>query len=131
MKHKWEASPFKTPLSRARGLGSTGGFHHWWLQRITAVSNIIVIVWGIWAVLNLVGTDLSYVQAWFHDPLNAIFLSLFIVSTFTHAALGVQVVLEDYVHCEVTKVTSLFALRIIMTGAAIAALFCVIKLSLS
>ena len=127
---KWEASQYKNPLARARGLGSTGGFDHWWLQRVTAFSNFFLMAWAICSVLGLVGADYTTFVTWMAQPVHAILMSLFIVSTFTHAALGIQVVLEDYVHCELTKVLSLIALRLVMTGLAVAALFSILKIAI-
>ncbi len=127
---KWQASPFKNPLARARGLGSTGkGFDHWWLQRVTAFSNFFLMVWAIYSVVGLVGADYETFTLWLAVPVHAILLSLFIVSTFTHAALGLQIVIEDYVHCELSKVLSLIAVRLVLTGLAVAALFSILKIA--
>ncbi|PZP56709.1 MAG: succinate dehydrogenase, hydrophobic membrane anchor protein [Micavibrio aeruginosavorus] len=128
---KWEASPFKNPLARSRGLGSTGkGFDHWWMQRVTAFSNFFLMIWAVCAVIGLIGSDYAAFTLWLAEPVHAILLSLFIVSTFTHAALGLQVVIEDYVHCELSKAISLIALRLVMTGLAVAALFSIIKIAI-
>ncbi len=131
MKLKWQDTPYKNPIARARGYGSAkSGYDHWWLQRVTAVSNLILMVWAVWAVLHIIGADYEYFTAWLAMPVHAIPLSLFILSTFTHAALGLQVVIEDYVHCEMSKASSLIALRLVMTGLAVAALFSILKIAL-
>ena len=131
MSNKWAASPFKNPLARARGLGSLkSGFDHWWLQRVTAVSNLFLMLWAIFSVLTLIGVDLEGLRVWLSYPLHAILLSLFIISSFTHAALGLQVVIEDYVHCEMTKIVSLISLRLVCTGLAVAGLFSILKIAL-
>ena len=131
MTHKWEASPFKNPIARAQGLGSLkSGFDHWWLQRITAIANLFLMVWAIWSVLSLAGADYTTFTTWLAVPCNAILLSLFIISVCTHAALGLQIIIEDYVHTELTKVLSLIALRIVFTGLAVAALFSILKIAL-
>ncbi len=131
MSHKWEAAPFKNPLARARGLGSAKtGYDHWWLQRVTAIANLFLMVWAICAVLGLTGADYTTFVTWLAQPVHAILLSLFVVSTFTHAALGIQIVIEDYVHTEITKVLSLIALRLVLTGLAVAALFSILKIAI-
>lgn len=131
MSNKWAESEFKNPLARARGLGSTGtGFDHWWLQRVTACSNLFLMLWAICSVVGLVGVDYEGFTTWLAQPIHAILLSLFIVSTFTHAALGLQIIIEDYVHCEISKVISLIALRLVLTGLAVAALFSILKIAI-
>lgn len=131
MTSKWEFSEYKNPLARARGTGSIKhGFQHWWLQRLTAVSNFLLVIWAIFAVVGLIGTSYEDFTFWLAQPLNAILLSLFILSSFIHAALGLQVVIEDYVHTEITKVVSLMAVRLILTGLAVAALFSILKIAL-
>lgn len=131
MTHKWEASPFKNPIARAQGLGSLkSGFDHWWMQRITAIANLLLMVWAVWSVLTLVGADYTTFVTWLATPCNAILLSIFIISVCTHAALGLQVVIEDYVHTEITKVLSLIALRIGFISLAIAALFSILKIAI-
>ena len=131
MTHKWEASPFKNPIARAQGLGSLkSGFDHWWLQRITAIANLFLMLWAVWSVLALIGADYETFVTWLAVPYHAILLSLFIISVCTHAALGLQIIIEDYVHTELTKVLSLIALRIVFTGLAVAALFSILKIAL-
>ena len=130
MTHKWEASRFKNPIARAEGLGSLkSGFDHWWMQRVTACSNIFLMIWAIWSVLTLTGADYTTFITWLAMPCHAILLSLFIISTFIHAALGLQIVIEDYVHTELTKVISLIALRLFFTALAVAALFSILKIA--
>lgn len=130
MTHKWEASQFKNPIARAEGLGSLkSGFDHWWLQRITACANFLLAIWAIWSVLTLVGANYEVFTTWLAVPIHAILLALFILSTCMHAALGLQIVIEDYVHCEISKVLSLIALRLFFTGLAVAALFSILKIA--
>lgn len=131
MSGKWEFSEYKNPLARARGTGSLKhGFEHWWMQRLTAVANLFLMCWAICAVVGLVGADYETFTLWLAHPAHAVLLSLFIISTFTHAALGLQIVIEDYVHAEMTKVLSLMAVRLILTGLAVAALFSIVKIAI-
>jgi succinate dehydrogenase / fumarate reductase membrane anchor subunit len=96
------------PLGRARGLGSAKhGVQHWRAQRVSAVALIPLTLWFVYSVVHLTGADQKIVLTWLHKPASAILMSLFIVATFYHLALGVQVVIEDYVHREGVKVTTM------------------------
>ncbi len=88
----------RSPLGRARGLGSAkNGTHHWLAQRITAIALIPLTVWLIWSVLSMANANFVEFTNWLYDPINATLMILFIVAGFHHAQLGLQVVIEDYV----------------------------------
>jgi len=107
------ASNLKSPLGQVRYLGSArDGTHHWWLQRLTAVALIPLVVWFVISVIAMVGADYLAFQAWVASPLTATLLILLVVATFYHASLGVQVVIEDYVHHGAAK----FALLLLLKG---------------
>lgn len=128
---KWEPSPYKNPLSRARGLGAAhDGPHHWMMQRVTALTNIPLTLWAVWSILHLAKADYATFQDWIAELPNPVLLSLFVISTFYHAALGLQIVIEDYVHCECAKIASLLAVKVGLFGLAATALFCILKLAL-
>ncbi len=130
MPWKWEYAEFKHPMARARGLGSArSGYTHWAWQRITAISNIFLVLWGMWSVTHLAGTDYAGFHNWLSQPLHAIPFALFIISVFTHAAIGLQVVLEDYMHHEGRKVLSIVAIRLLAIGLAVAGLFSIVKIA--
>ena len=101
------------PLAIARGLGSAkDGVGHWWLQRLTAMALLLLSPWFGWLVLGLIGADHYSVRQTLAEPLNASLLLAFVLSLFWHAQLGLQVVIEDYVHgwLEITlQVTIKFA----------------------
>jgi succinate dehydrogenase / fumarate reductase membrane anchor subunit len=87
------------PLARARGHGSArDGVHHWLAQRASAVLLVLLAAWLLYAVLALAGADHAAVRAFLAQPLNAALMLLLLVSLFHHAMLGLQVVIEDYVH---------------------------------
>jgi len=87
----------RTPLARARGLGSAkDGLHHWWLQRITAVALVPLVVWFAISLVMLSGSDYSAVRAWIGSPLVMVLLILTIAVGLHHGQLGMQVVYEDY-----------------------------------
>ena len=89
----------RTPISRARGLGSgKTGTEHFWVQRVTAVVLALLVPWLVGLLVSLAGAELGAVQAAIARPWNAILLAAFVVALFWHAKLGIQVVIEDYVH---------------------------------
>ena len=90
-------SDTRTPLSRARGLGSAKeGVHHWWMQRVTAIALIPLVVWFAISLVMLSGADFAVVRAWIGSPLVMVLLTLTIGVGLYHGQLGLQVVWEDY-----------------------------------
>ncbi len=120
----------ETPIARVRGLGSArSGAHHWWLERLTSVSTLILFVWLIVSLLRLPALDHAAVTEWLRAPLAAVPMLLLIVSTFWHAKLGMQVLIEDYVHEEGWKFFSITLLNFFVIGAAALAFFSVLKIA--
>lgn len=119
-----------TAIGRVRGLGSArSGVSHWWMQRVTAVANIALLTWFIVSLLRLPRLDYFNVATWLREPVAAVPMVLFIASVFYHFRLGVQVMIEDYLHEEGGKLVALLALNFyVIAGAAIAA-FAVLKLA--
>jgi succinate dehydrogenase / fumarate reductase, membrane anchor subunit len=122
----------RSPLGRAVGLGSAKeGVEHWWLQRITAVALVPLGLWFVIAIIRLVGADVESVRDWVGSPLPAILLVLLLIATFYHAALGLQVVVEDYVHTELTKLGLLIVVRLACFGFAVAGIFAVVSMAVA
>lgn len=120
----------RTPLGRARGLGSAkGGTHHWWMQRLTSIALLPLVIWFIVAMIGRLGADHGAVSAWLASPLTAVLMILFVVVTFHHTQLGLQVVIEDYVHSEGVKFTLLTAIKLASIALAVAAVFAVLKIA--
>jgi succinate dehydrogenase / fumarate reductase membrane anchor subunit len=89
----------RDPLATARGLGTAkDGVNHWWLQRLTAVALMLLTPWFAWFALHMIGADQLTTRELIARPLNATLLSAFVLSLLWHARLGLQVVVEDYVH---------------------------------
>ena len=89
----------RDPLAVARGLGSAkGGTQHWWVQRLTAVALLLLTPWLLALLIGLIGADQYTVRMALAQPLTASLLLAFVLSLFWHAQLGLQVVVEDYVH---------------------------------
>jgi len=102
----------RSPLGRARGLGSAkDGTHHWWGQRVTAIAMVPLLIWFVASVVSLAGAPLADVKAWIASPFVAVPLLALIVAVFHHAQLGLQVVIEDYIHAEGVKLVLLLAVK--------------------
>jgi succinate dehydrogenase / fumarate reductase membrane anchor subunit len=119
-----------TDLGRVRGLGAAkDGVHHWWLQRVTAVANIVLVLWFIFSLVRLPGLDYTSVTLWLRQPVAAVPMLLLIVSVFWHFRLGVQVFIEDYVHGP-ARIIAMLALSFYTLAGAAAAVFAVFKIAL-
>jgi succinate dehydrogenase / fumarate reductase, membrane anchor subunit len=122
----------RSPLGRAIGLGSAKeGVEHWWLQRITAVALVPLSLWFVIAIIRLVGADSDGVRDWVGNPLPAIMLVLLLIATFYHAALGLQVVIEDYIHGELTKLGLVVIVRLGCFALAVAGMFAVLSMAVA
>jgi succinate dehydrogenase / fumarate reductase membrane anchor subunit len=121
----------RSPLSRAIGLGSAKeGVEHWWAQRVTALALVPLTLWFVIVVIELAGADRSLFVEWVRHPLPAVFLVLLLIATFYHGALGLQVVIEDYVENEALRFGLLIAMRLAAIVFAARGIFAVLKLSL-
>ena len=101
----------KTPRARAQGLGSAkSGAMHFWHQRATAAILVPFVIWFVYVVVRLTGADLSEVRHFFANPINASLMLIFVLAGLYHMTLGVQVIIEDYIHRESTKL-ALFVLN--------------------
>lgn len=120
-----------TSIGRVRGLGSAhSGTHHWLVQRYTAVGNLIAGLWLIFSLLGLKQYDYATVLGWAARPVSAAALALLVISTFWHARLGLQVVVEDYVHEEANKVGAMILLNLATIGGAVFGLLCILRIAL-
>lgn len=122
----------QSKLGRVRGLGSTReGVHHWWAQRMSSVALLPLSLWFVYSLINLAGSDYTAFQAWAGEFGNSVFLVLLVVTTFHHAQLGLQVVIEDYVHSEMWKMGMLLFVKYGSVLFAASAIFAVLKISLA
>lgn len=126
------ATPIAASTAHVRGLGAAGaGAHHWWLERLTSVATLLLFVWLIVSLLLLPSLNHKAMTEWLRSPLAAVPMLLLILSTFWHLKLGLQVVIEDYVHDEGNKFFSLLLLNFAAVAAATLALFSVLKIALT
>jgi len=120
----------QTPLGKFLGLGSAKeGTHHWWSQRVTAVALVPLTLWFVAALLGMDGYTHAAVVAWMAQPLNSILLILLVVVMLHHSQLGLQVVVEDYVHAGGLKVLILMLSRFAHVAAGVAAVYSIVVLS--
>jgi succinate dehydrogenase / fumarate reductase membrane anchor subunit len=119
-----------TPLARVRGLGAArSGTEHFWRQRLTAVANVPLVIAFVFIVVALLGRNHAAVVQILGSPLIAVILLLFILSITTHMRIGMQVIIEDYVHDEGTKLVMLMANTFFAIAIALACAFALLMLS--
>ncbi|HEX7801808.1 MAG TPA: succinate dehydrogenase, hydrophobic membrane anchor protein [Pseudoxanthomonas sp.] len=122
---------YRTPLKDVRGLGSAKeGTHHFIVQRLTALALIVLTCWFLYFVLGLMKADYLTAADAVAKPWNAILLVAFLVTMFWHAQLGIQVVIEDYVHSHGLALTAQIAVRFICILGALASVFAVVRIAL-
>jgi len=124
------AGKMSTPLSRVRGLGSAkSGTEHFWRQRLTAVANVPLTIAFVFIVIGLLGRNHAAVVQILGSPLVAVIMLLFIVSITTHMRIGMQVIIEDYVHDEGHKFFLLMANTFFAFAVGLASAFAILMLS--
>jgi succinate dehydrogenase / fumarate reductase membrane anchor subunit len=122
----------RDPIALARGLGSAkDGLRHWWVQRLTAVALMLLTPWFVYLVLGLIGADQFTVHTTLAQPLNATLLLAFVFALFWHAQLGLQVVVEDYVHVAWLEISLQIAIKFVYTLAALASALAIGRLVFS
>jgi succinate dehydrogenase / fumarate reductase membrane anchor subunit len=121
----------RSPLGHVLGLGSAkDGTSHWWAQRVSAVGLVLLGLWFLLSLTNIPGFAQSQVTHWIGNPWNSVMLLLLCGTLAWHSSLGVQVVIEDYVHGPLLKVVALLLNRFAHVFAAIAAAYAVLRISL-
>lgn len=111
----------RDPIATARGLGSAkDGVSHWWLQRLTAIALALLTPWFIWFVVRQVGADQGQVRAAIASPVTASLLLSYVIALMWHARLGLQVVVEDYIHGWL-EVALQIAIKLVFAFAMVAA----------
>jgi succinate dehydrogenase / fumarate reductase, membrane anchor subunit len=121
----------RSQLGRARGLGAAkAGVAEWWLQRVTAVALVPLTLWFICAALRLVGASHDELLAWIGGPVPVVLFISLVLATFYHLALGLQVIIEDYVPGEVARLATLLVIKGVLFLLALTCLVSILKLGL-
>lgn len=119
-----------TPLNRVLGLGTAkGAAEHWWVQRMTAVALLPLGLWLAYELLTLPGFDYASVATWVREPVTSILLILLVMAAGYHSALGIQVVIEDYVTGKGARAATLMASTLAHVALTIAAVFALLRIA--
>jgi succinate dehydrogenase / fumarate reductase membrane anchor subunit len=114
---------FRTELGRVRGLGAAKeGVHHWWMQRVSAIALVPLTLWFVIVLIAHTGADYAATRAWLGSPVTFGLMVLLTGATFYHAQLGLQVVIEDYVHREGWKIALILVTKLASLVLALVAL---------
>jgi succinate dehydrogenase / fumarate reductase membrane anchor subunit len=120
----------RTPLGRVRGLGSAkSGTHDFWLQRLTAIAGVPLVLAGLALIISLTGRSYSGVKQILASPLVAVLLMLFVIALVTHMKIGIQIVIEDYVHEKTQKLTLVMLNNFFCWAVGLACVFAILKIS--
>lgn len=122
-------SSIRSALSSARGLGSAkSGVAHWWAQRVSAIALVPLTLWFVACLASQFGAGYASLTDWLSSPFQASLLSIYLAAIFYHSQLGLQVVIEDYVHTEYLRLAAIIALQLINILLAVAAIISVLMI---
>ena len=122
----------RTPLGKVRGLGSAkDGTAHWWAQRVSAIALVPLVLYVLYLLVSLAGADYATVRLTIAQPVNALLLILFIGTAFWHARLGLQVVIEDYIHVGWLEISLMIAVKFVYVVLGLAAIIAIGRIAFS
>ena len=121
----------RSPLGKIRGLGSAkSGTHHWWMQKVTAIALIPLTVWFVSSAVQMTQADYGAVVKWMSSPVVAVLMMLFIITGIYHLKLGLEVIIEDYIHSEGQKVALQMFVPFGCVFIGMLAVFSILKIAL-
>jgi succinate dehydrogenase / fumarate reductase membrane anchor subunit len=124
-------APMRSPLGRAIGLGSAKeGVEHWWALRVTSIALVPLVLWFVVSVIRLTGSEHGDLVDWVSQPITAVLLVLLLIATFYHSALGLQVVIEDYLDNEAARLGLIIAMRLAHVLLAALGIFAVLRIAI-
>ncbi|MBK8897608.1 MAG: succinate dehydrogenase, hydrophobic membrane anchor protein [Candidatus Competibacteraceae bacterium] len=122
----------RTPLARVRGLGTAKeGTHHWWMQRVTSIALVPLVLWFAFSMLRHSRTEYEMFQHWLSNPINAGLMVTFLFVVFYHAKLGMQVIYEDYVRPEWAMYLALLVTQFVLFLLGAISIISVLKIALA
>lgn len=123
-------SKFESALAKAKGHGAShSGVGHWWLQRVTAVALMVLLTWFVLSIItHMLSPDVTELANWFGSPFNTAGVAVLLIAMFWHAKLGLQVVIEDYVHGPFFKYALLLANNFLCFAGAILGIMAVLRM---
>lgn len=122
----------RTPLARVRGLGSAkDGTHHWWMQRVTSIALIPLVLWFAFSMLRYARAEYAEFQHWLSSPINAGLMVTLLCALFYHAKLGMQVIYEDYVRPEWAMYVALLVTQFVLFLLGAISIIAVLKIALA
>ncbi len=121
----------RSELGKVRGLGAAhDGTQHFWMQRVTAIANLPLVIFLVWFIITHLGASRADVVASIKNPFIALALALAMISICWHMKLGLQMVIEDYVHGPAMKIASLLLITFYAFGLAALALYAILKMNI-
>jgi len=122
---------FRSPLGKVRGLGAgKNGTHHWWMQKLTSIALIPLTIWFVSSIVQMTGSDYEVVINWMNSPIVAVLMLLFVVTGIYHLKLGLQVIIEDYIHDEGSKIFFQILVTFGCVAVGTTAVFSILKIAL-
>ena len=121
----------RSPLAKAKGLGASGdASHHFWIQRITALALIPLVIWFCFSIALLPETSYNAIISWIQSPFNAIMMILLVIVSFQHTHLGLQVIIEDYISQHGARLFGILLVKFISYFMMAAGVYSIIKITL-
>lgn len=122
---------YQTPLAKVKGLGAAkSGTEHFWMQRMTAIALVPLSLWMVFYTQQLIDSSYQDILVWIAEPLNTTLALAWVIAAFYHAALGLQVVIEDYVHTDWIKISSIWLVKLSFIFLAIATVVAIFRISM-